>query len=181
MQQKNYNAVRSSLVFLGLALLCLRPGMLLAQGVLRGDVETIPGILAAVYDSISGDAGVARDWDRFRELFTDQATLSPVTVAADGSVRRVVMSPELYIERSGGNLERNGFHEIETHRIVERFGNIAHVFSTYESRRRQQDPQPFARGINSFQLMHDGERWWVVSIYWQSESDANPIPARYGG
>ena len=89
------------------------------------------------------------------------------------------MTPDSYIEGSGASLERNGFFETETHQVVEQFGNIAHVFSTYDSRRNANDPEPFARGINSFQLMHDGSRWFVVSIYWQAESDARPIPKLY--
>jgi hypothetical protein len=35
------------------------------------------------------------------------------------------------------------------------------------------------RGINSFQLMNDGSRWWVVTIFWEAERPDNPIPARY--
>ncbi len=38
---------------------------------------------------------------------------------------------------------------------------------------------PFARGINSFQLLYDGSRWWVVTIFWQGESPDHPIPAEY--
>jgi len=41
------------------------------------------------------------------------------------------------------------------------------------------DPEPFARGINSFQLMNDGKRWWVLTIYWTSERPDLPIPERY--
>jgi hypothetical protein len=37
----------------------------------------------------------------------------------------------------------------------------------------------FMRGINSFQLLFDGERWWVVQIYWQAETPDQPIPDRY--
>jgi hypothetical protein len=43
------------------------------------------------------------------------------------------------------------------------------------------DPEPFARGINSFQHFNDGERWWVLTIYWTSERDDLPIPERYIG
>jgi hypothetical protein len=42
------------------------------------DVESIGAIMTAVYDVISGDAGEARDWDRFHSLFVPGATLSPV-------------------------------------------------------------------------------------------------------
>ena len=56
---------------------------------------------------------------------------------------------------------------------------IAHVFSTYESRHSLSDPEPFMRGINSFQLMHDGKRWWIVNVMWQHEAADLPIPERY--
>ncbi|MDP6537387.1 MAG: hypothetical protein QGG02_13850 [Gammaproteobacteria bacterium] len=154
---------------------------LLAQQADADDVDTIDAILAAVYAVISGDAGEVRDWNRFLSLFSEGATLSMVVQGDSGKFERLIMTPESYIERSGSSLERNGFHEVEFHRITEQFGQIAHAFSSYESRRTQSDREPFARGINSFQLMHDGERWWVVSIYWQSEAPDNMIPAKYGG
>ena len=91
------------------------------------------------------------------------------------------MTPESYVERSGAALERSGFFETEIGRVTEEFGLIAHAFSAYESKRSAGDAEPFARGINSFQLMNDGGRWWVVSIFWQSEGASNPIPAKYIG
>jgi hypothetical protein len=144
------------------------------------DVASIESIIHAVYDVISGDAGVARDWQRWYSLFAAEASLSAV-IDSDGGFQRVTMTPASYAANSGPILERDGFHETEIHHISERFGQIAHVFSTYESRRSADDSEPFARGINSFQLMNDGSRWWVVSIYWQAESEDNPVPARYGG
>ena len=144
------------------------------------DVESIDAIMAAVYEVISGDAGVARNWDRFRSLFAPGATLSPVGRSPDGGTYgRNIITPDDYAERSGARLEQNGFHEVEIHRVTEQYGMIAHAFSTYESRRLATDPEPFARGINSFQLLNDGTRWWVVSIYWLQESPDHPIPAKY--
>jgi hypothetical protein len=145
------------------------------------DVESIDAIVSAVYDVISGEAGEERDWDRWHSLFTSGAVLSAVGQSQDGSVGRVVMTPQTWIDRSGGFVVQNGFVEKEIGRVTEQYGLIAHVFSTYESYRSARDTKPFARGINSFQLMHDGERWSVVSIFWQGESSAFPIPARYIG
>ena len=41
------------------------------------------------------------------------------------------------------------------------------------------DATPFSRGINSFQLLKDGDRYWVVNIFWDSERPGNPIPYQY--
>jgi hypothetical protein len=90
-----------------------------------------------------------------------------------------MMSAEDFIESTNDWLVQSGFFETEIHQIVDQFGSIAQVFSTYESRHDADDPQPYMRGINSFQLFHDGSRWWIVSIIWRHESPELPIPAKY--
>jgi hypothetical protein len=136
-------------------------------------------IIAAVYDVISGPAKSPRNWDRFRSLFVPGARLIPTGKMPTGEVLARVRTPEEYIQRSAPLLEQNGFFEREISRRVERYANIAHIFSTYESRHTRDEEKPFARGINSFQLMNDGKRWWIVTIFWQAEDDKNPLPAQY--
>jgi len=144
------------------------------------DVATMDSIVAAIYDVISGPAGQKRNWDRFRSLFVPGARLIPTgRNPQTGEVASRVRTPEEYIARSSPLLEQNGFFEREVSRRVEQFGNIAHIFSTYESRHKPEDEKPFARGINSIQLMNDGNRWWIVTIFWQGEDDKNPLPAEY--
>jgi hypothetical protein len=72
-----------------------------------------------------------------------------------------------------------GFYEREIAHKIETFGNIAHVWSTYESRRKLDDAMPFTRGVNSFQFVHHDNRWWVLTILWDAERVDNPIPAKY--
>ena len=74
---------------------------------------------------------------------------------------------------------KNGFFERELGRKVETFGNITHAFSSYDSKRTAQDEKPFDRGINSTQLLNDGKRWWIVTVYWDRERPNNQIPAEY--
>lgn len=144
------------------------------------DVSTLDGIMKAVYDVISGDVGKERDWARFRTLFHENARLIPTGKNAQtGVIAARVLSPEEYIARANPMLVKDGFFEREIARRVEQYGNIVHVFSTYESKHKLDDKTPFARGINSFQLYNDGKRWWVVTIFWQSETPDNPIPKKY--
>lgn len=142
------------------------------------DVATMDSIVAAVYDVISGPAG-KRDWDRFRSLFIPGARLIPTGPRPTGEVGSRVITVEDYAQRAGAAFEKQGFFEREVSRRLERFGNIAHIFSTYESRHAKDDAKPFQRGINSIQLMNDGKRWWVVTIFWQGEDEKNPLPAEY--
>jgi hypothetical protein len=151
-----------------------------AQEADKDDVESVDAIIDALYDVISGDAGEDRDWDRFHSLFLPGADLVPTLVTPDGSIRHVVWSPEEYVERNGDDLMTIGFYEEEIGRTTEEFGNLAHVFSTYESRAGR-DGEVFQRGINSIQLMWNGERWFVVNIAWDAEREGNEIPERYLG
>jgi hypothetical protein len=143
------------------------------------DVESVDAIVAAVYDVISGPAGQARDWDRWRSLFLPDARLIGVSPNRERGTQPSAMAPESYVQRNGPFLEETGFFEDEIGRTQEEFGPVVHLFSAYQSKRTLDDPEPFARGINSFQLYDDGDRWWVVTVYWTSERPDLPIPQRY--
>ena len=148
------------------------------------DVTSPEAIVSAVYSVISGGKGQARDWDRMRSLFIPDARLIPAVAAsaANGGAAHsdvIMLTVDGYIERSGPRLTSDGFFEQSIHNEMQQFGNIVQVWSTYESRHDPKDATPFARGINSFQLLKDGDRYWVVNIFWDSEKPEKPIPARY--
>ncbi len=144
------------------------------------DVRSLEAIMAALYDVISGDAGVKRDWDRFRSLFYPGARMIPTRVDAKtkGAVA-LIATPEIYIRNNRAFLEGEGFHEQELHRHVDRFGNMAQVFSVYQARNKLTDEKPLVRGINSIQLLNDGKRWWIMTVAWHPESADNPLPPEY--
>lgn len=143
------------------------------------DVSSLDNIITALYSSISGEKGEPRDWEKFRKLFVENAKLIPTSVDSIGNIKLGNWTPGQYVENANTWLVQNGFHEIEIHRVTETFGNLTHIFSTYESRYSRNDEKPFSRGINSIQLLNDGSRWWVVNIYWLSENKENPIPEKY--
>jgi hypothetical protein len=149
-----------------------------ATGPRAADTASPEAIVAALYDVISGPAGQARDWDRFRGLFAPGARLIPAAPRSDGSTP-VALSPDDYVTRTNDRFMKDGFFEREAARKVDAFGRILHVFSTYESRRAAADEKPFARGINSIQFMQHGGRWWIVTVLWDQERPDNPIPAKY--
>src|SRR5258706_704923 len=142
------------------------------------DVATMDSTIAALYEVISGPAG-KRNWDRFRSLFAPGARLIANGPRPTGEVAARVMTAEDYAQRNGPFFEKNGFFEREAARHTDEFANIAQVFSTYESRHDKDDDKPFQRGINSIQLMNDGKRWWIVTVFWQGEDEKHPLPAKY--
>lgn len=143
------------------------------------DVNSIEAILAALYDVISGPKGQPRDWDRMRSLFVPNARLIRCQPKGnDGTASVRMMSVEDYINRAGPRLKELGFTEREITRRIDRFGHMAQVFSTYETR-LDGAKEIAGRGINGIHLFWNEKRWWVVTIMWDAESPAQPIPADY--
>ncbi len=145
------------------------------------DVDSIESIVTTIYHVISFEPGSAPDWPRLRTLFVEGARLIPPR-PADGR-NLPVLEVEEFITGSSATFSRDefishGFKEREISARIERFGNIAHVFSTCESRYADSDA-PLDRGINSIQLWFDGKRWWVVSVFWDRESAGHRLPGGY--
>jgi hypothetical protein len=143
------------------------------------DVATVDGIVAALYDVISGTAGQPRDWDRMRSLFAPEGRLMAVGARPEGVYALRAMTVEDYISRNAKAFATMGFFEREAARSTETFGQLVHVFSTYESRHARGDAEPFQRGINSIQLYNDGKRWWIVNVLWRAEDASLRLPERY--
>jgi hypothetical protein len=143
------------------------------------DVRSIDAIVNALYDVISGEAG-PRNWDRLRNLCLPKAQFNALVPGRPGGPRFHSGGLESYIKGSSAYFMKEAFYEKEIHRITEEYGRIAHVFSTYETR-KSKNGEVTERGINSIQLVYDSGRWWVVNIMWSSETKDAPLPAKYLG
>lgn len=141
------------------------------------DVESPDAIIKAMYNTISGPAG-KRNWYRERSLFLDGARLIPIGNRIHKESGLEVMSLEEWIEDAEPFLAENDFYEVEIMRTMNRFGNLVQAFSTYEARNTE-DGEPIARGINSIQLLHKDDRWWIVTVMWDNETKDNPIPEEF--
>ena len=141
------------------------------------DVATIDGIMKAFYEVISGGKGVPRQWGRDATLYTPRTYFVGMS-ERDGKVRAGMMTKQQYVNGNNPFLVSEGFTEREIGRVVRRFGNIAHVFSTYEYT-TEAKPNEKVRGVNSLQLHWDGMRWWISAVSWDEERPNNPIPKEF--
>lgn len=147
------------------------------------DVESPEAIVLAAYASIARAPGENYNWERFRSLHLPEATLISNPEQRGG--RFDVLSVDGFIDwidRATGPIigtdQDLGFSEDEIHNVVNRYGDVANVFSTYEKHFYGQD-QNLGRGINSFNVVFHEGRWWIVSIVWDEETGAGPIPKKY--
>lgn len=142
------------------------------------DVASIESIIEAAMASFSGPAGEAPDWDRFRSLFKPHAQF--ITISQDGTAYdSKSVDAETIISDMNDWLVENGFFEKPVHFVTERFGPIGHAFVTYETRRDPEAAEPSSRGMSSFQLLHDGARWWIVNWFWTGEHEGVSVPPEY--
>ena len=95
------------------------------------DVQDIPRLVRAIYACISGPAGAPRDWARFRFLHRPDALSLRTVVLPDGSTRADVFTQDRYIADVEPFFAANDFHEIDIGHRIERFGQVAHVWSLY--------------------------------------------------
>jgi hypothetical protein len=146
------------------------------------DVKSPDAIVSAFYDVISVGKKDSVDWNRYRSLFLPEARGIETGRIRGGGPRYDVFTEEDFVawmKTMVPQLRKQGFVEREIHAETDRFGDIAHVFSTYETILSAKGPEPVARGINSFRLWHDGDRWWIVSLMYHGEREGAPLPERY--
>lgn len=141
------------------------------------DTKTIASTITALYEVISGEPGELRDWDRFRNLFKPESRLIPTRKDEQGGLIIRSMKPEEYIELFSSRVS-TGFFERELSSKTEEYGTISHVFSTYETKEKKDGPIT-NRGINSIQLFKDKDRYYVLNIFWCSESMGFSLPKKY--
>lgn len=145
------------------------------------DVKSPQAIIAALSASISGDAGKPRDWNRFRSLFVPDAGRMVITrVPKSGPSDVTVLSMEEYVARSISNVSPQSFFELPIAYDVQSFGRMTHVYESY-GLHHSRDDKPYARGVNSFELLSDGSRYYVLQVYWDTERPDNPLPAKLAG
>ena len=133
------------------------------------DEEAIGAAVDEMYSMISGPAG-QRDWSRQDNCFLPEARQVRTWVDANGRAAKSSMGLEEYARDTQPFFDANDFHEIETSRRIDVFGNIAHVWSAYEARHSPDDAVPERRGINSIQLFKHPDRGWrIMHMIWDNE------------
>ena len=166
-----------------LKLLALLPTLLVLTPAVRAAAsdesafETPEGLVNALYDAVTFEAGHTPDWDWVKSMFIDEGVVvlrtsreKTTVFSVDGFVADFVR----FIE--GSNVEQTGFVEkiLRTKPMV--LGDIAHVLVLYEAwiPGGERPPQ---QGVDSFQLIRKDGRWRIVSITNEIPTPERPVPA----
>ena len=144
------------------------------------ELRAIEATIGELYRSFNFDAGGEADWELLRSLLIDGAVFvapvgedeSPRAIGADefidGFRAWILTSPQ----------RESGFHERSVHVRADVFGKVAHAYVVFEGF-VPGDGRTKTRGLDSIQLVLDGERWRVVSFMTQYAGAQSPVPARF--
>jgi len=133
------------------------------------DETQIGAVINEMYAMISGPAG-PRDWSRQGDCFLPDARQVRTWVDEAGKAQKLSMTLAEYQANTTPFFAANSFYEVEIGRRIDLFGNIAHVWSTYEARRSPDDSDVERRGVNSIQLFNDPDRGWrIIHMIWDNE------------
>ena len=137
----------------------------------------VDAVISELYSSITFDENNDPDYEAFKSLFIDEGRLISVHDTTSYHLTPDSYRQSMTRQRESGKIL--AFEEKELHRKTEQFGNILHVFSTYQTHVVTPGGEDSQRGINSIQLMKEDDRWKVVSIIWYEEKPGTPLPAKY--
>ncbi len=148
-----------------------------AQNKYAMDAQSVESLTKAYYDCVSGPIGQVRDFDRLRNLFHPKAQLTYSYWSEEEQKSKLMhMDIEGYIGKLD-YLDKKGFYEKELFSKVETYGSIIQSISTYKF--WMEDKTAEGRGFSSYNLFYDGNRYWILSMFWMMESEKFPIPKEY--
>jgi hypothetical protein len=126
--------------------------------------RSIAQLMKLLYAVISFEEGGEPDWEGLHSLFSEHARITRVTPEG---IDHLIPSSFLDMTRNLVDIGAyTSFFEFETSRTVEHFGDIAQVWSHYETRRNRDAREPLGRGVNSIQLIRENDGWRVLGLLW---------------
>ncbi len=123
-----------------------------------------------LYRSISGPAGVPRDWAAMEAAFIPAARLTRLVPDAVGEWTGTPLSVAQYRASREPLFVTLGFHEFETRRVSDVRGPIAQVYSWFTGR-ASPGGKDLLRGVNAIQLVRLDGTWRISALSWYREFD----------
>src|SRR5215218_1195002 len=135
---------------------------------MSSDPESTTG---ALYTALNTEPDQPFDRAHIHTLFTPGARIHVAGPTSQSNPEQFTWTVDEFLDRLSA-APITGRREYELHHHTDRFGNIAHVFSTYELTYTDSAGVPTTlRGINSFQLIYNGTNWRIFSLIWDAERD----------
>ena len=137
-------------------------------------LQSIDGLINELLNQITIKPGEKMDTSAVRQLFYPRALLT-IRNPGDSTFAESVSLDE-FLELLMDPYYEAGYEERAIARKIDEYNGIAQVFQSFYGKDSEGTEE---RGINSYQLAHFNNRWWIVSMLWTLETDEAPIPKAY--
>ncbi len=144
------------------------------SGQIAGPTASIDGIVNEMLHLITVQEGETPDTAAIRNLFLPAARLTVLNQKDSAFAESI--SLDQFISLLGDAYYERGFMEKEIHKVVDEYNGIAQVFQSYHVKDSKNHEE---QGINSYQLVYQNNRWWIVSILWTGDSNGVGLPKKY--
>lgn len=136
-----------------------------------GDDPSIVRVLEQLYSVISFEEGGEPDFRGLSDVFSRHARITRLTPDGTDFMDRTTFASMVQSMLELGAY--TSFYEFEVARRIERFGDVAQVWSLYETRTHRAAQAALGRGVNSIQLIREAGEWRVLGLLWD-EAHAHP-------
>lgn len=136
---------------------------------------TLDELIKSLDEAVSGPGN--KDRTCLRQVLLPDARLSPIHKAEDGTFSPRLLTADDWIA-AVAKRGSEAFYEVQVKVKSDTYGHFAHLWSAYEIRPTP-DGKAEMTGINSIQAVFDGTRWRVLSVLWEPNTTAGPVPEKY--
>lgn len=138
--------------------------------------HSVRGIVKEMLRLMSAEKGKARNFEALRNLFLPTARFTVLNHSDSIPQEVETVSLDEFITLIQDDYYEQGYIEREIISTVNQFNGIAQVFQSFEGKDATNHKE---KGMNSYQLVYTGHRWWIVSILWTLESEKIKLPLQY--
>ncbi|MFY0603105.1 MAG: hypothetical protein JXQ93_04090 [Flavobacteriaceae bacterium] len=138
--------------------------------------QDVKSLVEETQKVVSIKKGQQIDTAYFRTLFLPTAHFT-VVGEENGKKLHETMSLNEFIETLADTYYSNGYFETGKGEIVEQYNGIAQVIQSFYGKDSEGEE---AWGVNSYQLIYSGGRWWIANMVWTMSSNGKAgIPKKY--
>ena len=173
-QRAPRSAFRAAIIPLALGIACA--GTVPGPAIHAAPLEHAPGCvdsagltntLDAYFAALSGPQG-ERDWTALRAATLDTARFDPIGIDQAGQNRYYPQSREEFLAHIDAYARTTGFFQRPVDPEFRCWRRVAQVWTRFESRNAADGPV-IDRGRMGLHLVHDGTRWSIAHVQWNSE------------
>lgn len=132
------------------------------------ELESIDQTMSELFEAICFKKGERPNMHKIVPLFVEKGILVNYN-----EEQPLIATASEFVELFEAQFEQGFITELvdkEIYSETKIYDRVAHRYSFYEARFKESDPEPFAFGVNSIQLIKIGDEWKITAMAWNDDN-----------